>query len=844
MGEANKRTLELVRNWCAHLAIDKQGGGGLVEQFTSLPIGPRSLSCPHAAAPGFTGSDLKFLAVDFYDRNCIGCAHRKPVGFANLSSFIRERDTARAATAAEATRRDVAAAAALQERDAKRQAIRSDLTPPGINVIDQIEDLDHDRDGADANRLVETAKLAPEVFTPPVLEYAFELVEAGECWFDSTGLRLLRELNADRGRLTRCALLCLPRLFAAEIAAEILLENVALADETMVGAAVPALISMAKPRRLPLASQDRRPDPAPLIRSHAAFPKAVETAIAALLDGADPYDASRAARGITALAAHNRTLPGRFVRAMVGKFIRDRRLLQAVEHSDGDGETLSELREAIALAFEAEPAETDELLKAFLVGASEIGEARIFSIYREVLRQPQFNDGAEVTQASRLALKRVVWHATETNSQTTLREISNLLSDRPWGLTPLAAAEVRNLLGAAIVIDGKLQSLSAAPPLDDPSSLTAMERASRRDVVHDLRRSLIRWAATGAGQAPDGAKVYLEVLAGLPSEGNDAIKREMVRYLDQLMLRAEGLTATLPHLYSAMVGASVPLRASAVYAVGELHGWQQDNLPSLVFEAFVALLLDPYRIVHQYAARTLRRINLPEEYWPSAKAGLLALIVTYARDRYDDHFLVDCLDFYIDHYADPGQFSGRLGSWLISILEKVEPYVVANEIITFGRAFREHDGYVRLLIRLLGDANAWHIHHDSLTLALTDLPSDVVHRHLQEFENLASAARAQDRRMDGLFIEMLTRAGAWKAAARLARAGVAALPDDAWNRPRKLTADQIRVAAEFEATLAAGLMERVSPLAAEWKAIDEAIEKDWTENAERRDPLRSLRGQN
>ncbi len=36
----------------------------------------------------------------------------------------------------------------------------------------------------------------------------------------------------------------------------------------------------------------------------------------------------------------------------------------------------------------------------------------------------------------------------------------------------------------------------------------------------------------------------------------------------------------------------------------------------------------------------------------------------------------------------------------------------------------------------------------------------------------------------------------------------------------------------------------LTPLAAEWKAIDEAIEKDWTENAERRDPLRGLRGQN
>jgi hypothetical protein len=36
----------------------------------------------------------------------------------------------------------------------------------------------------------------------------------------------------------------------------------------------------------------------------------------------------------------------------------------------------------------------------------------------------------------------------------------------------------------------------------------------------------------------------------------------------------------------------------------------------------------------------------------------------------------------------------------------------------------------------------------------------------------------------------------------------------------------------------------VSPLAAEWRTIDEALEKDWTQNAQRRDPLWGVRGQN
>ena len=119
-----------------------------------------------------------------------------------------------------------------------------------------------------------------------------------------------------------------------------------------------------------------------------------------------------------------------------------------------------ELRQAAALAFEVALVEIDKLLQAFLAGASEIADARIISIYREVLRRPQFEEEAEVTEASRLALQRAVWRATETNSLEVLRGIFDLTSGSPWGLTKLAAAEVRHLLGAAILIEDKARRSS------------------------------------------------------------------------------------------------------------------------------------------------------------------------------------------------------------------------------------------------------------------------------------------------------------------------------------------------------------------------------------------------
>jgi hypothetical protein len=65
MGEANKRVLELVRNWCAHVVVEKQGWGGLLEQMSNLPIGPRSLVCPHAAAAGFSGIGSQVYCAGF-----------------------------------------------------------------------------------------------------------------------------------------------------------------------------------------------------------------------------------------------------------------------------------------------------------------------------------------------------------------------------------------------------------------------------------------------------------------------------------------------------------------------------------------------------------------------------------------------------------------------------------------------------------------------------------------------------------------------------------------------------------------------------------------------------------
>lgn len=76
-GERNREVTELIHNWCTHARVEKFGGIGIIEMQTGLPIGHHSMACDHASAGGMAAYDLANAALDFHDRNCVGCTLRK-----------------------------------------------------------------------------------------------------------------------------------------------------------------------------------------------------------------------------------------------------------------------------------------------------------------------------------------------------------------------------------------------------------------------------------------------------------------------------------------------------------------------------------------------------------------------------------------------------------------------------------------------------------------------------------------------------------------------------------------------------------------------------------------------
>ena len=247
IGEKNKRTVELVRNWCVHVSIRKLGGGGLIEQQTCLPIGPRSLECPHAPAAGMAGADLTVIALDFHDRNCVDCKFRQAVGLPNLATLVSQRDAHRERQRQARQHAEQDVAERLAARELARRKIRPRLDTLPATTLDQISELDRTRSDDAANRLVETAALAPETFPAALVEHLFSLIDSQEYWLIGPSLATLARLPVEKSRLCNTALRVLHSFGARETAVRIIEEHCAYADQALVCAALADLINLANP---------------------------------------------------------------------------------------------------------------------------------------------------------------------------------------------------------------------------------------------------------------------------------------------------------------------------------------------------------------------------------------------------------------------------------------------------------------------------------------------------------------------------------------------------------------------------------------------------------------------
>ena len=839
-GERNKEVMELIRNWCRHARVEKFGGTGLIEVQTGLPIGHHSMACPHAAARGMAMWDLGEAALDFHDRNCVGCTHRTPVGLPNLSKLIGERDKARAEQAREREKREDTLVAERMARQDRRLRLRAAVPSLAAAIINHIDELDGPDPGEAAAKLLGTVTLAPETFAPAVIAYCFELMESRESWFYDIGLKVIRQLNVETARLTRCAMRALADSRSHDSGAEIVESHAALVEEAQIGAALPALIERAHPRRYPMQSEVIS-KPGALVALYRAHSQAVEHVLGSLIDQDDPYRVSVGARGIAFLAAEDPTLPCRFNRTLMAKLVRSRYLIQREAPSPfGESEVLTDLRDALALAFQADPDLTDTLAAQFLAGASGDGEVQIYKVYVRVLRGRRRgrNHTVAADAADRTVLRRLLASASQTASYDVLHELQGAFTYVAEELVGLAREELANILGAALMLSDKIHAMEG--PIIENDPLSALQRGNVRDQRINVQRALIEWAAEAASGDPRATAEYLDVLGSIRDE-HAVLRAWLTEQAHGLMRTPEGLNATLPAIYSALFGISVRVRAAASSAIGKLNRKTKDDLPSLVYEAIVAQLTDPFVMVHQSALETLERTQLPQDLEGEARDAILTLVGSYHKSRKDDRFLLDCICLYLDRYASDAQESGWLVDALLEIIGKLKTDDIIDEHRRLSRQFRHKPRFSDVWLRALEEACAVSYREDDLIETLNELPEGEIYRHRARLEKIGSQPNVSWT-LPRKLIETLTRAGAWTEAASLADRFYTRIPATVEMQPRKLVANTYRLATAYEAAIAAGQRDALTRLSQEWRQNEDDIEADRVANERRRRPFPDVPG--
>ena len=831
-GKRNAADYILVTNWCAHVRVERMGGGGMIEAATGLPIGHHGLACDHAPAGGMMCWSTQDAALYFYDRNCHDCKLRKPVNIPNIGIWVAERDAEVAKrNALERTLTDEAAAR-LTARHAERQALRVGLSPAAADVVDQIEELDAQRSAAVADRLIVTARLAPDAFPPIVVDHIFGLLEAREIWFDQVGLEILDRIGADAARLSRFAMICLRSWSAIDTAARILIRHRKAADGTLVAAALPALIRLASPSREPFSDMER-PRVAPLVLINGAFPDEVKAALDGLL-ARSPADVGLAACAIEVLARRAPDVAARFARDLVSKLVRAAWVPDPEDFShDNEEHAANDVRDGIVAAFLRAPDVVDTLLESFRAGASEAGETRIFSVYSRVLHVDRFRKGRPISEADRVAFRRLLWEAPKTTSDKLLREIQGVVSHGPRDLVDLAREEVDHLIGAAILMDGRLASFDPEPKPQTTTFLDTIERENRRGTLSGLRSGFVSWAAAGAAAAGK-PEAYLSVLNSLP-ENRDDFAACMIEQSVSLMETVDGLNAVLPSLYTALVGMSVVRRGKAARAIGEMPWRQRGNLPDLLLEAFLTTLTDSYIYVHHEGVMALGRFRLPEKFDGPVRAALWKVLLAHYKNKDRQDIVIECMKLLAGRYLSEAERSGRIGAFLISILKTLPPWQLSNELRLFARQLAHADEVVDWLIAVLLDPEGQeHIQEHALE-AIEDLPADVVFARRETFAAVPAGDDRGSRFRTFNLVQVLTRAGAWGEAESLARAAVAAIPDTARQATVRLVFELAHTAAAFENALSQGGGARADALASRWHELMKAKEANDRAIAQRPD---------
>lgn len=817
-GKQNAEAMKLMRNWCSHARSRRIGGIGMIEQTTGLPIGHFSMECDHAPAGGTACWDFGESALDFYDRNCSDCETRSPVGLPNLSKLVGERNEAkRLADARQQIERDRAERALAQRREA-RLALRPELNPVNQAIIDDLDAYERNHEDVDQQRLIEAARLAPDRFDPRTIDLIFEQAS-------QSGLIALvaLEIGAHVAPVERRTSLLAQRLFleglGRETAASILCANLAQIAESDLVALVPEAARFASPDHDQFFGGGQPPHDSKLLNAIWDYkPEAVRAGIGKILERKTARSSQLAGRTMRNILERDPTAASSFVRAAISRYVRAKQLLSDL----GDYASLGDMAGAIDLLWNLEPEAVDDVLQDLGIGADIDAKRNIAKLYELALRNRSLHDEKAIlsNERIRIGLNRLTWLPSQVFDQEVLSTVSSALRYPPKELWPLCEKHIDLLIGAALLLDQHMATAEVQQEENVPF-LEYLERGNLRSAGYDVVKTFLKTAAKAARSATTREQ-FIAAVQAIPEE-RALLRGIALKALAEMATDVAGLKAVLPLLYSGMVGADVLGRAKAASALSEIPTRNWQNLPPLVYEVFCALLHDQFVAVHKSAARTLRRISLPEHLKPRAGFALFQLVSAYTDSEKDDDFLVDCISELArlsKHLPEPDKVRG----FCCHALLKAEPLYVRSEVTSLRYSLKDCDDFALVVAHVLPEYAHNMNSRDEEAKLIHSLNPDGVMKHKSKLLELGKEFAVEDMWMATLIADSLYRAGAADEASEVLRQMEIMFEATVKDKSRSLFVGFPLLAYQMERALVDGDVERWAALSEQWDA--KAIEQN------------------
>lgn len=858
MGERNLEIAKLAHNFCKNLTVEKSrmGGTGIVEQMTGLPIGLMECRCRYARAHGLAGGNSETIALDFYDRNCVDCDKREAVGMPSLLNIVDERNKKEAESKKKQEIFEHLQAKKLEQRKKKRAKIKT-ADQSRNSILDLIDKIDSGS-RYDAEKLIETAKIASDKFDVDIQRALFELIDTDgflnvECAIEVltivankgqsintdklVSIASPKDLPVDLHRLVILSLKALDKGSGHNEAATVVdfwFEK--KYGKHLTDKAIFTLIRIAYPARDSLSFSVTTYRPGPLQKIYEIFPEKVLSVIQKLLKVDEKWTRVSAAGAASYIIEKD----GQFG-IKIGPALLDSLSLPDDRYEGGSARGMA--MHTLGKALINRPDEIDKMIQEKIEKAEAELKGEIFSAYDMVFREDRRTGEDKVPKnVKSLAIKRVLETLIAKPHDKRLEEATDILRGLKYGNITCLVGQEDLLLGAAVQITTELDNPYS--PLTDPrpDPIKALEASSRRIHLQSALDAIqVNIGHVGRLNPVSIGNTVIECIKNLQDK-NSRLKSALVSTLGSIGSSAIGLPLVLPTLSAGFVDKSALVRSAAIEAYSELMKNETENLPTTIHELYCASFSDPYVVVHQQAVYVLWNLRPRKEDVPLIISKLILLIMVYRQEQNGTDFLARCIDQLLNLSDRFTPIERPLANFILQTIPLISPYERVK-IFQFHRyQLRKIDEYSKQLALLLSEKYVYSLNLDEVVEIIKELSSDEIIKVSDILGEGVKKLITNNIYGSAIeIIELLSWVYCWDKVLELTRFFVNSIEDTVENKSLRLKAQAYKIAAEVEVAVLSKDGSTLEQSCQTWKDNLSKIHKDDEENSSRRDFFRGIR---